>query len=158
DGGLTITENGTSGRDRASLGWMVGGQVDFAEFRRFGIGGGKLGGYYEERAKGFSTITQQTPTDLRIWGTHVALPITSFVELGAKFDELKDGNGQRKRDSDLTLSWQFDRYWKAAFGVSYSELHSPRAISSGKSGYNGTRTDVGVRVDYRQNADHLYYG
>ena len=35
---------------------------------------------------------------------------------------------------------------------------SPIAIKSGKSGYDGSRLDGGVRVDYRLDDDRLFYG
>ncbi|WP_246226235.1 porin family protein [Chelativorans xinjiangense] len=156
DGGLTIDDRSASG-GRSAKAWMVEGQADLADFNRYGVGG-KVGAYYESKDANFSTITEQITHDRRTWGGHVSLPITGDVDIGASYDELRDDGGQNKRDSDITISWQFDNYWKASFGVSYTKLYSPQAAMSGKRGYDGKRMDAGIRVDYRQNADYLYYG
>lgn len=156
DGGLTITEgSGTSGR--SALGWRVGGQVDMNDIRRFGINAGKVGGYFEKKEDGFASLTQRLDASRRVWGAHAALPITSTIDVGASIDDLKDGNGQRRRDTEAVSSWQFLPQWKLAVGVTHTNIHSPTALAAGKSGYDGNRADVGVRLDFLQNEDYSYY-
>ncbi|UUP18962.1 hypothetical protein NTH_03448 [Nitratireductor thuwali] len=158
DGGLTITDDPKAGMaDRSAMAWMVGAQMDLADFQRVGIPG-VIGGYFERKEAGFTSITEQVRTDQRSWGLHMDVPMTGAVDLEVSYDDFKDGDGKKKRDGEVALSWQYDAYWKVAFGVSYSDLYSPGAVSSGKKGYNGRRMDAGVRVDYRQDEDYLYYG
>lgn len=156
DGGLTITEgSGTSGR--SALGWRVGGQVDMEDVKRFGVNSGKIGGYYEKKESGFASLSERLSASRRVWGAHTALPITSTLDIGATLDDLKDGSGQRRRDSKATSSWQFLPQWKASLGVTHTMLHSPTAIAAGKKGYDGERADVGVRLDFKQSEDYTYY-
>ena len=156
DGGLTLTEGaGTAGR--SALGWRIGGQVDMADVRRFGIETGKIGGYYEKKQAGFSTLTERLSASRRVWGAHAAMPITATMDVGVTLDDLKDGSGQRRRDSGFTSSWQLMPQWKATVGVTHTNIHSPTAIAAGKSGYDGNRADVGVRLDFTQNEDYSYY-
>src|SRR5690606_28321512 len=141
DGGLTITEgSGTNGR--SALGWRVGGQVDMKDVQRFGINSGKVGGYYEKKQDGFASMSERLSASRRVWGAHAALPITSTMEVGATLDDLKDGSGQTRRDTEVVGSWQFMPQWK---------------IAAGKSGYDGERADVGLRLDFIQNEDYTYY-
>src|SRR5690606_4635247 len=134
DGGLTITEgSGTNGR--SALGWRVGGQVDMKDVQRFGINSGKVGGYYEKKQDGFASMSERLSASRRVWGAHAALPITSTMEVGATLDDLKDGSGQTRRDTEVVGSWQFMPQWKIAAGVTHTKMHSPTAIAAGKSGY-----------------------
>ena len=156
DGGLTLTEKeGTGGK--SALGWRVGGQLDMADIRPFGIDTGKIGGYYEKKQAGFSTTSDRLSANRRVWGAHAAMPITGTMDAGVTLDDLKDGEGQRRRDSKFAASWQFMPQLKATVGVTHTRLHSPTAIAAGKYGYDGNRADVGVRIDFKQNEDYTYY-
>ncbi len=157
DGGLTSSDYGTSGsRDRSAMAWRVRGQVDLEDLESAGMKG-TLGGYYEEKQAGFSTLYDEVNVDKRIWGAHADLALNDRVGLKLAYDDFRDDDGQIKRDGTSSIAWQVDEYWKVSFGVSYTELMSPRAISAGKSGYDGSRLDAGIRVDHRFDDDHLVY-
>jgi hypothetical protein len=156
DGGMTITEGaGTSGR--SALGWRIGGQVDLSDVRRLGVNAGKIGGYYERKAAGFSSLTERLDASRRVWGAHAAVPITSTINFGAAIDDLKDGNGQKRRETEFVSSWQFLPQWKATVGLTATDIHSPTALAAGKRGYDGNRADLGLRIDFLQNEDYSYY-
>jgi hypothetical protein len=156
DGGLTITEgSGTTGR--SALGWRIGGQVDMADIRRFGLETGKVGGYYEKKQDGFASLSERLNASKRVWGAHAALPVTASLDVGGSLDDLKDGNGQRRRDTKVTSSWEMTPQWKITAGVTHTNIHSPTAIAAGKSGYDGNRIDVGLRLDFIQSEDYTYY-
>ncbi|MCR4267441.1 TonB-dependent receptor [Nitratireductor sp. ZSWI3] len=158
DGGLTIADTQTAGRaGKTALAWALRGEVDLKDFSRLGIPG-KIGGYYESKDAGFSTVTDQISVAERIWGAHADVPLTSNIDLGLSHDGYRNEGGTRRNETEVTVSWEYDAYWKASFGVAYSKLHSPSSIASGKSGYDGTRLDAGVRVDYREDENTLYYG
>ncbi|WP_159588013.1 TonB-dependent receptor [Chelativorans xinjiangense] len=156
DGGLTWGGAGQTDVDKDSgTAWRVRGQVALDEM---GAGiEGTVGGYYEEKEAGFATLFDQANVDRRIWGAHADLALSDQVALGLTYDDLKDGDGQIKRDGTGSVSWEYDQHWKLSFGVSYSEVMSPTARRSRKSGYNGSRVDAGVRADYRIDDDRLVY-
>lgn len=157
DGGLTISDVASTGsRDRAASAWRARGQVDLEDLAKGGPKG-TIGGYYEEKQAGFSTLSEQISVDQRIWGAHADVEITERTELNLVYDDFSDEDGQSEREGTASISYQLDEYWKVAFGVSYTEVMSPRAIASGKSGYDGSRLDAGVRVEYRRSDDWMAY-
>lgn len=157
DGGLTISDvPGSGDRDRAANAWRVRGQVDLEDIAKGSVKG-TVGGYYEEKQAGFSTLSEQVSVDKRIWGAHADLELGERTGLKLVYDEFADDDGQSEREGTASISYQFDEYWKASFGVSYSEVMSPRAIASGKLGYDGSRLDAGVRLEYEPNDDWKAY-
>ncbi|WEX10577.1 TonB-dependent receptor [Chelativorans sp. AA-79] len=157
DGGLTWGNDGEAydPEDDEGTAWRVEGEADLQE-----LGApvkGRIGAYYEEKERGFSTLYDYAAVNRRIWGVDGKVDVTENLTLGFSYDDLSDDDGQSQRNGEGTVSWEFDRHWKVSFGVSYTELMSPRAIDAGKSGYDGSRVDAGVRVDYRIDEDRLVY-
>ncbi|WP_313077580.1 TonB-dependent receptor [Agrobacterium pusense] len=157
DGGLTNSDTAIAGSPgQPASAWRVRGQVDLADLNN-GMKG-VVGGYYEEKEAGFSTLYDQLYVDKRIWGAHADVELGEKVAAKLTYDDFHDGAGQIKREGASSLSYQWDQYWKISFGLTYTELMSPLAIASGKSGYDGSRLDGGVRVDYQWDEDLLLYG
>lgn len=157
DGGLTSSQNVTTGRNgRTALAWRLKGQVDLKDISENGPKG-TAGGYYEEKQAGFSTLYDQVRANKRLWGAHADLDVTETTRLKLTYDDFSDAEGQIKREGKTNISHQLDEYWKLSYGLAYTELMSPNAIRTGKSGYDGSRLDAGIRLDYRQDDDHLYY-
>jgi hypothetical protein len=157
DGGLSWGNDGGiyDPSDDKGTAWRVEGKADLQE-----LGApvkGRIGGYYEEKERGFSTLYDYASVHRRIWGADAKIDVTEKVALGFTYDDLSDDDGQTKRDGTSTVSVEFDEHWKVSFGATYTELMSPRAIDAGKSGYDGSRLDAGVRVDYRFDDDRLVY-
>ncbi|TPF76337.1 TonB-dependent receptor [Brucella gallinifaecis] len=157
DGGLTNSNTLATGKKGSTaLAWRLRGQIDLADLKDDGIKG-KIGGYYEEKQAGFSSLFDNTNVNKRLWGAHADLDLTDKTRLKLIYDDFWDENGQTKREGKSSISHEIDEYWKVSFGVTYTELMSPNAILSGKNGYDGSRIDTGIRIDYRQDDDHLYY-
>lgn len=160
DGGLTWgssqpSDYGDPNDDEGSA-YRVDGQVDLQD-----IGAdirGTLGGYYEKKEAGFSTLFDDVTIEKRIWGAHADVDLTTNDSLKLSYDDFTDDRGQVRRDGAGSVSHEFDDHWKVSFGIGYTELMSPLAIDAGKSGYDGSRLDAGVRVDYRIDDDRLVYG
>jgi len=157
DGGLTWGRNGLGDDpgDDSGTAWRVEGQADLAD-----LGApltGKVGGYYENKETGFSTLYDTVIFGRRIWGAQADLAITDRLGLKFTYDDFSDDDQQVKRDGTGSVSYEFDANWKISFGVSYTELMLPRAIRAGKSGYDGSRLDTGVRLDYRIDDNRLVY-
>jgi hypothetical protein len=169
DGGLTLSDVGTSGlRDRAALAWRTRAQIDLEDIPNSGMKG-KAGVHYQEKQAGFSTLADQIYADQRIWGAFADIDVTDDVNLKLEYDDFKEDEtprdladdfpvgGREKRKGSSWVTKQFDDYWKFAFGVSYMEVNNPLARAANKSGYDGSRLDVGARLDYSPDADHNYY-
>ncbi|RCS23078.1 TonB-dependent receptor [Phyllobacterium salinisoli] len=168
DGGLTLSDVATTGsRNRAATAWRTKGQVDLEDISKSGIKG-TVGGYYEEKQAGFSTLADQIAVDQRIFGAHADLELTEDTDLKLTYDDFHEGRdyddfygretgGRTKRKGEATVSHQLNEYWKASFGISYTELRSPIAVRSGKGGYDGERLDAGARLTYAPDADQEYY-
>ncbi|MFC5583929.1 TonB-dependent receptor [Nitratireductor kimnyeongensis] len=158
DGGLSLSDQDTAGREGLSAkAWSLRGQMALKDFRLLGTAG-TIGGYFEQKEAGFSSVTEQVDADERSWGAELEVPLSASMNMKLSYDDYQTAEGRSQSDAELEVSYVFDAYWKAAFGVAYSKLYSPGAITSGKSGYDGRRLDAGLRVDYRQNDDYLYYG
>ncbi|EHS52234.1 hypothetical protein PDO_4819 [Rhizobium sp. PDO1-076] len=156
DGGITMSDEDPVGGNSANA-WRVKGKVDLADLNLGGLRG-SIDGFYEEKQGGFSAAGRQASVDKRIWGAHGTLELSDSVNLNVRHRDLADGEGQVKRNSEVSTSWQIDNSKKVTLGASYTNLHSLRATAAGKSGYDGRRLDSGLRLDYKSDDDHSYYG
>ena len=158
DGGLSWGSGTTSAtepeKDRGTA-WRVQGQVDLGELA--GPLKGKVGGYYEKKEAGFSTLFDDVTIGQRIWGAHTVLDLAEHTDLKVTYDDFKDKRGQIRREGSGSVSHQFDEHWKLSLGLTYSEVMSPLAIAARKSGYDGERIDAGMRLDYRLDEDRSVY-
>lgn len=169
DGGLTLSDVQTTGtRGRLATAWRTRAQLDLEDISKSGIKG-TLGGYFQEKDAGFSTLSEQVAADQRIWGLSADIDIKKDLSLDLTYDDFKEGEatddfydqavgGRSKRKGAAAISKQLNEYWKASFGVTYLELSNPLATASNKSGYDGSRLDAGARLEYAPDADHTYYG
>ncbi|MDR6631857.1 hypothetical protein J2X72_000628 [Phyllobacterium sp. 1468] len=168
DGGLTLSDIHTTGtRNRVAGSWRTKAQLDLEDISRGGIKG-TVGGYYEQKQAGFSTLAEQISVDERIFGAFANIALTKAVSLDFNYDDYQEGRGTSdfdgrdigerwKRKGASAISWQLDEYWKASFGLTYTDLQSPVARASRKSGQNGSRLDSGARLEYSPDDDHTYY-
>ncbi|CAN7214842.1 hypothetical protein LJR231_000649 [Phyllobacterium sp. LjRoot231] len=168
DGGLTLSDVSTTGtRNRVASSWRTKGQLDLEDISKSGIKG-TVGGYYEQKQAGFSTLADQISVDERIFGAFANIEVTKAVSVELNYDDYKQGRGtsdfdgrdigeRSRRRGASAISWQLNEHWKASFGLTYTDLQSPIARTSGKSGYNGSRLDSGARLEYAPDDDHTYY-
>lgn len=176
DGGLTIEDLPSSGqRNKSAMAYRVRGQVGLEDVFDNGPKG-TVGGYFEKTEDGFSTLSEQSDGDERIWGAFANIDVNDAVTVDLKYDDFRAADYNRyvypigdpeaparirtKRKGEGAVSWQMDEYWKVTFGITYTELNDPlRARASRyRSGYNGDRLDAGMRVEYRPNDDQMFYG
>lgn len=157
DGGMTVSDSSLlNRRDRTALAYRMKGRLDLSEISE-GAAKGTIGGYYENREAGFSTITNNTNYNTQLWGADANIELTSKTVVTLAYDDFTDDSGKKKREGTTTISHELDEYWKVSFGVKYTDLLSPNAIKAGKNGYDGSRVDAGIRLTYRQDDDHSYY-
>lgn len=168
DGGLTISDTDPVGaRGKSALAWRMRGQADLQEVFS-GPLKGMVGGYYDQKDAGFATLSNQTSVDQRSWGLNTDVEMTPTVDINLTYDDYQEGRdydpfykrergGRSKRKGEAIASKQLNEYWKSSFGVSYTELNSPIARLSGKTGYDGDRLDIGTRLEYAPDDDQKYY-
>src|SRR5690606_3461274 len=142
DGGLTLSESGIDdAANRTALAWRLRGQVDLADLPGENLQG-TLGGYYEEKQAGFSTLHETLDADRRIWGAHADVKPGKNLRLRLAYDDFADGRDQVKRQGKASLEYKLDENWTVSLGSGYTDLHSPEAVRAGKSGYDGSRLDI----------------
>ncbi|MEZ5812743.1 MAG: TonB-dependent receptor [Rhizobiaceae bacterium] len=154
DGGITIDDKPASGvRGVAAKAWRLRARASLGEITNDRITG-SIGGYYEEKESGFATLAEQVNIDQRIWGAHAEVDLTAKTALKLTYDDFEDASGKRKRLGSGSVTFKFDDRWQIALGVEHARLASPGTT---KAGYNGRRTDIGARLEFRPDDGRLFY-
>jgi len=157
DGGLNSSDIATSGtRADAATAWRLRGQLDLADISE-DLATGTMSGYLEKREAGFSTIAEQIHADQTVWGVKGNVPLGGRVRLGYAYDSFKDDASSVQREGSTSLSWNFADPWTVSLGTTFYESRSLLAAQSGKSGYNGSRVDLGARLEYLTARDASTY-
>ncbi len=154
DGGISISDETTSGTAGiAAKAWRVNAHGDIADLTG-GAAKGTVSAYYQDQQKGFSTLAKNVTVDSRAWGARADLPFGQDVKLALAFDDYADADGKQKRLTKSEVTYTHDEHWSVVFGLDHTLMANPTATSAGS---NGTRTDIGARLRYRENNDRLYY-
>lgn len=152
DGGLTIIDEVTRGTAaKTGRAYKIKAQLDLSDIDP-GLKG-RIGGYFERKEAGFSTLDHDIDVNQRIWGVYAEYDISSALTFRMAHDDYEDAKGKVKRDTSADLTYQISEYWEAAFGLKYTDLLSP----GGKPEDNGSRLDAGVRVTWTPNDDMSLY-
>lgn len=157
DGGLTLTADSIIGEGkRSGTAWRAKGKIDLKELGLRGIGG-KLSGSYEKRISGFAELSELPSEDQEAWSLRGHFDITETVALNVTYNELRLGDDDLLKDSGADISWQATNRLKVTAGAAFKRVRSHSAAHSGKSGYNGTRSDGGLRLSYSIDEDRSAY-
>lgn len=142
DGGLvfdTVGPNGGSGQAvRADV------RLDFADIGLPGEGG--VGGYFEERGEGFSSLDYSVTAatgDETLWGVFLDAAPREGLRYSLSYDDYSNAVGEhdRRAEGEVELALN-DRY---SLGLGLEHLDRDRAASVGDQ---GRRTDIGARLTY----------
>lgn len=168
DGGLTLSDVQTAGsRDLSALAWRAKGQIDLEDITKSGVKG-TAGFYVQEREAGFSTLSDQIFANQTIWGANADLDLTGGYGVRLIYDDFDEGpayrdiagpfvGGRQKRKGTFEISKEFPDRLKLILGTSYLEIDNPMATAAGKANYDGSRVDVGIRLEHRPDDDHRYW-
>jgi len=158
DGGLSFSNgSGPGPAISGALAWRLRGELDLEDLPLGGLKG-TIGGGYEERGAGFAaTSFDGAQVGQKRWDAHADLKVTDTVGVKVEHKELRDGAGQIRQDADVSSTWKINDKLQVASGVSYARLLSPLAIAAGKTGYDGSRLDGGVRLEYSPDDDRRVY-
>lgn len=153
DGGLTIVDKATTGMiGRAASAWRVRGEVDLEDIGDGSVKG-RVGGHYDNKGAGFSTLDDQINAAQRVIGGFIELQPSDPVKLRLGYEDYSDSAGKKNAELSGEVAVQLDKAWKVSLGVQ----HVNRADPGGLAKYNGRRTDGGVRLAYAADEDHTYF-
>ncbi|WP_205661352.1 hypothetical protein, partial [Paramylibacter kogurei] len=149
DGGLTFGDIvGVDGEGRAI---RFKGQLDLADINA--DYDGLIGGYFEDRSAGFSTLNYRTDNDERLWGIHADFAVSERARVRLEYDDYHDSTGKTLREGGATLAFQKTDAVLWEFGVEHVEKNTPTDPDE-----TGERTDIGVRLTYEPNDRYKVYG
>jgi hypothetical protein len=152
DGGLTIIDEVTRGAaNKTGRAYKVKAQLDLSDLNPDLKG--RVGGYFERKEAGFSTLDDDIDVNQRIWGVFAEYDVTSAITFRMAHDDFEDANGKVKRDTSADIRYQLNEYWEAAIGVKYTERFTP-AITADD---NGSRLDGAVKLTWTPNDDTKLY-
>ena len=149
DGGLTLnTTPGVNGSGRAI---RFEGQVDLQElgFQTEGV----IGGYFEDRTAGFSTLNYRSTNDEDLWGIHAELEFTERLTFRAEYDDYGDSTGKVLREGSVELAYRQSEALTWEAGV---EVTDQNTIGDPKR--TGDRVDTAVRLTYDPSDVYTVYG
>lgn len=149
DGGLTITSGGVSSGSKANA-YRFETRLDFGDM---GLSTpGHLNLYYGYKQAGFSTVTTDVlanQTDLALSGE---IEATSRLSFGAEVERFSQDGGNRRNTAEVHGTYKIDDTWSVELGAAYLDRRT-----LGFPAQTGKRTDIGARLNYRRDEDHLYY-
>ena len=148
DGGITLnTEAGVAGSGRAI---RLKGQVDL---RDLGASvDGVVGGYYEDREAGFSTLSYRSQNDEKLWGFYFEVDPTTRMRLRGYYDNYADSAGKFLREGGIEVGYDLSDTITLDFGIEHVDQNIP-----GDPTRSGRRTDIAARVTYEPNEDFTIY-
>ena len=157
DGGLSMSPDGLSNRHTGyANAYRLKGQVDLREMELINRYG-RVGGYIEKRDAGFASLSSINNADTTLWGLSQQIELTAETQLDLSYDHFSDTADRRKSEGKAYITEQLNEKYSIAYGVEHKELNQPTAIRADKRGYNGSRTDPGVKLSYSPNAQSTYY-
>lgn len=148
DGGLTLgTQAGIAGDGRA---YKLEGQLDLLEL---GLNTpGIIGGYFEDRSAGFSTLSYRSANDEKLYGLFAEIEPSERWAYRLDFDHFEDSAGRRISEGSLAATYHYSGRVDLTFGLEHLDEARP-----GVAADTGRRTDVAARVDVEQNARLDWY-
>jgi len=155
DGGLTDWTQDTSKQSyKGALSWRVRGTLGLSDVFGDKMGDSSMGGYYERKKAGYSSLSEEITADQTIWGADSTLKLSKKSAAHLTYDSFNTEDGRRKYDGAGTLTTQFNDLWSGDVGLRYTKIGDALAA---QSGYNGNRVDIGGKLQYRPDDDKSIY-
>jgi hypothetical protein len=153
DGGLTISDTATAGiSGKAATAYRVQGQTALEEITDGSLKG-SVGGYYERKQGGFSSLDEQVTATKRTWGVDGRVKLGERVEVRTRYDDLKSDDGKVARELIGDVAIGLGEHVTVTPVVKYSE----KVTAGGLGTDDGTRTDVGGVVTYAWDEETAAY-
>ena len=116
-----------------------------------GVTKGDLDAYADHADGGFSSLNKQAGQDEMNWGFKGSIIPNDTFSAEASVDDHATANGRHENVANAQAKVNLDDHWSVSPGV----RHSLHEVPLGSD--NGTRTDAGARLTYRQDDDHKIY-
>jgi len=150
DGGLTILSTGGAGADQAQA-LRFNMQTELTDL---GLNNeGSLGLYYEQKDAGFTTIHQTIDEDQTLIGADLSFVVSDGVELSFSAEHFEKEGGTERTKAEAEVSVDLNEVLTLEAAVALLEQTTP-----GDASETGSRTDVGLRLNYSPSDDLTLYG
>jgi hypothetical protein len=103
---------------------------------------GYVGGYFEDRAGGFSSIDYQVASDEKLWGVYGEVEPRKDVRLSFYYDSYDSASGKTERTGGAEAEFRTSERLKYTVGVEHTDKTGTTK--------NGQRTDVAVKATVTQ--------
>ncbi len=151
DGGLTISDNPTAGLAGVTAkAYRVHGHAALEDFLDDATKG-DLDAYFNRAEKGFASLSKQATQDETNWGLRGSIVISGNLSGEASVDDHYTADGRHENVVNAQAKFNLDQHWSIEPGVKQSLHEVPLGIE------NGSRTDVGAKLAYRQDEDSQAY-
>ncbi|MEL6287891.1 MAG: TonB-dependent receptor [Pseudomonadota bacterium] len=151
NGGLTITETASAGQQRKTAhAGRVELKVDLADISSLR---GSVGGYFDRREGGFSSIDYDNTVTQRTAAAHATIEVTDTYRYLFYYEDFENKDGVSRRQGDAEIEFEFIPGW--TIGMAYKHTH---AINDTQIEGEGTRHDLGLRLTYKDEDDLKAYG
>ncbi len=145
DGGLTITDTGVAGTDRA-LAYRLNSHIDFADLGMSTAGFAEL--YYERKEAGFSTLNEDITEDQTLIGLRAEVEASEALTFGVRAEDFRKDGGTRETEGEVSLAYDISDALTVEAALGYLDK-----VTVGDPSETGTRTDVAARLTYALNDD-----
>ncbi|MXY00916.1 MAG: hypothetical protein F4Y67_08900 [Chloroflexi bacterium] len=137
DGGLTGSRS--SGQDGSGNAYRFAAQTDLEES---GLAvSGLIGGYFEHRDTGFTSLDYSIVSDETLWGLYGAVDASDRTRYRFYADFYENDAGLKNNEVGLEAYHQLSGKSDLSFGIEHLDTKTVTASSAG----NGSRTDVALR-------------
>lgn len=148
DGGLFVDTASSVGGNGRALRFNAE-----ADTREIGLNvDGRIGGYFEDRTAGFSTLDYQTDADERLWGVFAELEPNENLSWRLYYDDYEDDTGKIVREGGAELTLVRSDRVTLDFGIEHVDKVTP-----GDADDTGKRTDLAARITFSENDDLEWY-
>ncbi|MDU8913911.1 hypothetical protein [Aestuariicoccus sp. MJ-SS9] len=144
---------GTSGVEgKRAMAYHFEARADLAELTE-GRAEGFVAAYYDHKEEGFVSADYDIADTQTAWGISSEIQLSPATKLLLAHEDFDTENGNNRTDTHIGLSMQINQQWAAEIAATYTDRDDPSALPE----YNGTRTDVGVRLTYSPNDNASYW-
>jgi len=153
DGGFTYVQQPVAGGASSANAYRVTAQADLGALLRgsFDLTAGVT---VEHRQAGFSTLETQALHDMTSASAYLSMGLSEVARFGVEVDHTENATGARRTEASAELGYVLDPDWTISVGVLHRDTYRP----GGTAETNGSRTDVGARIDYTALEDVRIYG
>lgn len=148
DGGLTLDTQAAVAGDGDAV--RVAGQADFADLGW--SNDGTIGGYYETRSQGFSTLDYQVTAatgDETLYGLYLSTSPRTGLSYGLTLDRYENAVGDERTEIGAEIDVALSDQLRLAAGAEYLEERNATV--------DGSRLDLGARLTYAISDDSEVY-